>query len=258
MTFHASRRSAAVTGVAVFRVFAAGDRDTVRDLQVDVTVAHADVLPVDGSALRAAVHALAPAAAAQRPEQLATAVAHFVAQRLPAGARVEVAVTERAWRRLDIGVRPRDRDFAAGPAELRTAHVTLEGTDERVSAGIRNLDLLTTSEGRPQALRLDVRWTYGWLDVSYDTQWQQIRRALIEAHTERRTAAGAALAEALGCAVLEESPAVRAIDVRLHVHDFAALDLAPFGMQSTPDISGAPVIGAAVYTATVSRDEDWP
>jgi urate oxidase len=258
MTFHASRRTTAVTDIALFRIAAAGDRDTVRDLHVDVTVEHAAESALDGSALRGAVHALAPAAAAQRPEQLALSVAHYVAQRSATGDRVEVGVTERAWRRLDIGGRPRGSDFAAGPSELRTASVRLDETGELVSAGIRNLELLTTSAGLPQSMQLDVRWTYGWLDVSYDTQWQQIRRALIEAHTERRAPPGAAHAEALGSAVLEESPAVRAIELRLAVQDFTTIDLDPIGMTSTPDVSGAPIAGSAVYTATVSRDEDWP
>jgi urate oxidase len=244
MPLHVARRAITLTGLSLLGVVRRGDRHTVRDLEAAIAI-EPGTHRVDVERLRNTVQSLAPIGADVALEMFALELARHVAADVQDARHVDVTVTEQAWHRLDIGGRARNSDFSGSAAERRTGRATLNDAVETTHAGLHGLSLLSTRTDSPIFARLDAEWTYGWTDVPHDTQWQQVRRALMEGYTERDLEPGIDLAAALGGTVLDESPAVRAIEIRLCVHRLAGAD--------AHDAGRAP--RATVFTAAVARDE---
>ncbi|CAN5642506.1 urate oxidase [soil metagenome] len=244
--------------VPVLRVVRRGDRHTVHDIVIDteLDIDPAAAAGADSELIVRAVHALAAGHGAGEPEVYAQEIGRHCMQRMEAvrGARVEVR--KRFWDRLAIGGRARDRDLVSPAAELRVARVHIDGDGERTAAGIRELFLLTSSPGpetRVVTVRLAALWTYGWPDVPYATQWQQVRRALSEAYAERDSGAPGALAQDLGRAVLDEAPPVTRIEISLEVGARQVVDMTTFGMENAGMVFGGAATARTVHTAVLRR-----
>lgn len=217
-----SRRTSTMT-VPVLRTIRRGDRHFVLDLSLRIRITLGPVGAVDADGLVRVVHELVADQAADQTDALALAVARQCTARTDDVVRTRVDIRARGWNRLDIGGRPRERDLIGPAGEDRLTRVTVTDGAEQVAAGFDGMLLLTAA--RPPAgaadgtavelRRLSALWTYGWGEVPFETQWQQVRRGLTEAYAERGTLSGGALAEALGRAVIDESPPVRVIRVRL-------------------------------------------
>lgn len=256
MSVRTERSIAGILRLPLLRVQRTGDRHTVREMHADVTVELPGVSDLGADTrIREAVEALA-AADTQDPEDLALSIARYLMKRLgAAAAHVDLGVHR--WTRLDIGGRPRGSDFARSHSELRTAHASVGAAGEDVSAGLRGLQLLAAAShrGTPQLVELDARWTYGWADVPFDTQWQQVRRVIVEAYAERAMPVGLPLAHALGHAVLDESPAVRAVEIELRVRTFEPSDVTHSGIETSEQFTPSSAHGTDVFTCAVARAE---
>jgi urate oxidase len=252
------RRTLARLGVPVLRVDRRGDRHLIRDMVADVRVElPADHGGADPGVLVRAVHALSGTDGDADGELYALAVARYALRHVAEARRAKVEIRSRGWGRLDIGGRPRGRDFVGPSGELRIAAARVSTDREQVSAGFRRM-LLLASAGDTDAVtvqRLDAMWNYGWAEVPYETQWQQVRRCLTEAFAERGTLQDDALAAALARAVLEESPPVHRIGVRLGVIRRAAVDMNTYGMENTGSVFGAAVAARTVHEVVLARDE---
>lgn len=255
----ALHRRAAVTGVPLLRVVRRGDRHDVRDLIIDIDIAlEADAAGVSSERLEAIVHALAPAHAAEEPERFALELARHCRERITGSAMVQVDVLERSWGRLEVSGRPKDTDLLGAGSPLRTARVRLDPRHEQVLAGCRDLRILSSATDGTAfvlTLQLQAQWTYGWTDVPFNTQWQQVRRALTDAYAERATSDPGELARALASAVLEESPAVRVMEVTLETQQRPVIDLSRFGMDSDGSVFGGPGAARGVHIVRLTREE---
>lgn len=252
------RRRLARLGVPVLRVDRRGDRHLIRDMIADVRLElPADHAGADPGVLARAVHALSATDGDADAESYALAVARYALRHVPEALRARVEIRSRGWGRLDIGGRPRGRDFIGPSGEVRVAAARVTATHEQVSAGFRRM-LLLTSAGETDAVtvqRLDAMWWYGWVGVSFETQWQQVRRGLTEAYAERGVLQDDALATALARAVLEESPPVHRIGVRLGVIRRGAVDMTTYGMENTGSVFGAALAARTVHEVVLAREE---
>lgn len=249
----ASGRRVALLDIPLMRIERRGDRHTVHDHRIDVSIDDDDV---DLVAVQRAVQALATAHAAGGAELLALTIAQHVQQRQP-GARVDVEVRSRGWSHVAIAGRERGGELTAPSALTRVAAARSAAGVEHVYAGLRGLELFCATDAGQAVLQLNVHalWRYGWKDVPWDTQWQQVRRALIEAYAERRDAAGFALADALAAAVLDEAPAVREMNVRIEQARLPAVDLDAVGMTTDGVAFGAPQTERSCFEVRRVRDE---
>jgi urate oxidase len=258
MIIEAKGRTCSVRRIAVLRAGRRGDHHTVVDLEVDVQLRLGSAAGTTGEAQAVVrgVHALAAEHAEGEPEVYAHAIARYCQERIGEVELASVLVRTRPWERLAIGGRPRGRDFIAGTAERRVARAAVRGDVTRVAAGIRGILLLTGPDGEsgPVQLRLGATWRYGWPDVPFSTQWQQVRRALLEAWAERSADSAAAVAAELGRAVLEEAPAVGSIVVRIAEVEREVVDMTAFGMENTGAVWGR-AAARTVHEARLGRSE---
>lgn len=256
---HVSRHTVAVHGLPVLRVVRRGDRHTIHDLNVHVMLDVGDVARApDTRAIARAVHALAGQHAGREPEAFATTIAQHALTHFEQVQHAAVEVSVQGWQRLAIGGRPRDRDLVGASAEVRIARVTVDHAVMRVAAGFRDMQLLTaeTSELQPLLeLGLDAVWTYGWTEIPFDTQWQQVRRTLTDAYVEREHIVGAPLAHALAKTVLDASPAVHRIEVRLRTARHTAVDMTEFGMENVGEVFGERESARGAYEVALERAE---
>lgn len=249
-----------VKDLLVLRVVRRGDRHVVHDMSIDTRLeldATAATAP-DPESVARAIHALAAHHAAGELELFATTITQHCLLRFAGVQGVTAEVRAGRWQRLDMSGRPRDRDLVGPAGETRVARAITDARGTRVSAGFRNLQLLTTGTDVPRSLlllTLDALWTYGWSEIPFDTQWQQVRRALTEAYVERGQLTGAHLASALARAVLDETPAVHAVEVRLGTTRRRAVDMTAFGMENAGDVFGEPEAAHGEHCVTVEREE---
>lgn len=252
------QRRAAVRGVPLLRVVRRGDRRDVRDLIVDIDITLTpDAADIAGGRLEDVVLSLAPGHAGEEPERFALVLARHCRAHVDGCAAVQVDIMERGWRRLELSGRPNDTDLLGGDELMRTARVVSEGAREQVLAGCNDLRILASAtENGDSVMTFQLRalWTYGWAEIPFNTQWQQVRRALTEAYAERDTSDPAGLARALAAAVLEESPAVRAMEVTLETQQRPSADLSRFGMESD-GLFGAAGPARGVHTVLARREE---
>jgi urate oxidase len=127
-----------------------------------------------------------------------------------------------------------------------------------VSAGLRNLVLLVAAETVEDAvtvLRVSAHWSYGWADVPFATQWQQVRRLLTEVYAERGGLGGGELARSLGRAVLDEAPPVARVEVSVEETQRPGIDLNAFGLENTGAVFGGRAAARTVHVAELRRSE---
>jgi len=243
-----SARRHVLMRVPLHRLDRRGDRRTLQSMNVDVKV-H-DGQP-DADVVTRAVHALAADRGSAEPEMLALAIARHLVVRLACTA-VDVEVQSDSWGRLSIGGRERGGELTTPTSPTRVGCASLAGESERIRAGLRGLRLLSAAGPAPTPveLRLDATWCYGWRDVPWDTQWQQVRRALGEAYAERSTDA---LAEELARAVLAEAPAVQEVALSITHVRYAVLDT-PHGEGNGAELFSTQA-GHVVHEVTMTRDD---
>jgi urate oxidase len=256
-----AQQSTALTGLPVLRVVRRGDRHLVHDLTVDTHLQlqrrSSATAPVPDAIARA-IHALAAQHGAGELEAFATAVGQHCITRFGDVESALVEVRSGRWHRLDLAGRPRDRDLIGPAGEQRVARFLTDGTTAQITAGFRDMRLMTSASSEQPSLlllRLDALWTYGWGEIPFDTQWQQVRRALTEAYTEREQLAGAHLASALARAVLDETPAVREVEIRLEVARRHAVDMTAFGMENRGEVFGDIEPARGVHVVVLQREE---
>ena len=254
----AARSSVALLRSPIMRVEQRGDRYAVRDLTVDIRCYG---VTGDRSAaehiMRNAARALAVEPGATELEQLALSMARYCSTRAGEPARVVAEVRQQRWGRLEIGGRPRDADLIRVSGPVRFARVTMQGGRERIGAGFRGMRLMTPRHADRniiELLRLDALWFYGWSEVPYDTQWQQVQRALTEAYAET-TGSRSELAAAMASAILAQSPAVADLRLRIGRLRRRAVDMNAFGLENTGELYGDVLQGEYVEEIRATRGE---
>jgi urate oxidase len=267
--------------IHILKLTRRGDRHELRDLTVDVSfegdfaASHTDgdnarILPTH--TMRNTVYALARDHAAGDIEKFALAVSHHFVEQNAAPLTVSVDVTEEPWSRVAIGGRPHESSFARTGGERRTTHVRRTASDLVVEAGIQGLRLVKTrhatfegfirdrfttlpeSADRILVTELTARWRYGWSEVPFRTQWQQVRQTLVEAFAEHDSRSLQNTLYAMTHAVLEQCPPVSEIRVRMAAFHPHLVDLAPFSMENT-EVYVPGVAPHAEVEAVVRRDE---
>lgn len=270
----------------VVRIYRDSPRHEIRDVNVstclrgDFSDAHligdqSAVLPTDTQKQTAYAYAKEKGLTAIEEYGLALA-RHFVADVVPVqAARIEI--DEYAWERAVIDGAEHDHTWVRSGQEVRTAAVTVDGTDEWVIGGLKDLVLLksTGSEfagflsdeytllepthDRVMATSLVAQWRFtATTGIPWNEVYAGVKALLVKRFAVVHSRALQQTLYEMGKAVLEHYPVLT--EVRLSApnkHHFV-YDLAPFGLENNNEVFNADDRPYGLIQATVTRDDAPP
>ena len=179
-----------------------------------------------------------------------------------------------AWERILAHGSPHDHAFVRSGQVVRTAVVVADGAERHVLGGLHSLTVLKTTEsgfeGFPRdryttlqetsdrILATDVaaRWRYdadaaGGLD--FDGVYESVRALLLEAVTERYSAALQTTLFDMGSRVLERHAEIAEIRLSMPNKHHFVVDLGPFGLDNPNEVFFAADRPYGLIEATVTR-----
>jgi urate oxidase len=212
------------------------------------------------------------------PEEFGIRLARHFAGSFPWITGARVAVESYGWDRITVGGAPHDHAFSRTGGEVRTAVVTVDGSDVHVLAGLTDLVVLksTGSEfwGYPKdpyttlpetrdrilATAVTARWRYTGTDLDFDAMFGAVRTTLLETFAGTHSLALQQTLYAMGEAVLEQHGDVAEVRFSMPNKHHFLQDLSAFGLDNSLDGPGAVVYHAddrpyGLIEGTVLRDD---
>jgi len=210
------------------------------------------VLPTD--TMKNTVYALAATERVRDAESFGLVLARHFLERNPRLERVRIDVTEHAWGRIASGDREYGQAFVRRGPETRTSTIDADRHLMTVDAGVADLVILKSSHsafaGFPRdeyttlpethdrifATSLTATWRYRDLDVSFDTAWRAVHKALLESFAEHHSASVQHTLHAMGQAVIESVDDVTSIHLVMPNKHHLPVDLARLGLENRNEI----------------------
>jgi urate oxidase len=215
------------------------------------------------------------------PEEFALRLARHFAGSYDWITGARVAVESYGWDRIAVGGAEHDHSFRRTGGEVRTAVVTVDGDDGYVVAGLTGLVVLKTTgsefRGFPRdryttlaetrdrilATAVTARWRYTGTEPDFDSCFDGVRTALLEAFAATHSLALQQTLFAMGKAVLERFDDVAEVRLSMPNRHHFLQDLSAFGLENSPEGDGAVVYHAddrpyGLIEGTVLRDDAAP
>jgi urate oxidase len=210
------------------------------------------VLPTD--TMKNTVYALAATGRVRDAESFGLVLARHFLERNPRLERVRIDITEHAWGRIASGDREHGSAFVRQGPETRTSTIDADRHQMTVEAGVADLVILKSSHsafaGFPRdeyttlpethdrilATSLTATWRYRDLDVSFDTAWRAVHKALLESFAEHHSASVQHTLHAMGQAVIDSVEDVTSIHLVMPNKHHLPVDLARLGLENRNEI----------------------
>ena len=210
------------------------------------------VLPTD--TMKNTVYALAATERVRDAESFGVVLARHFLDRNPRLERVRIDLTEHAWGRIAAGDREYGQAFVRQGPETRTSTIDADRHQMTVDAGVADLVILKSShsafagfprdeyttlpetEDRIFATSMTATWRYRDLDVSFDTAWQAVHKALLESFAEHHSASVQHTLHAMGQAVIDSVEDVTSIHLVMPNKHHLPVDLARLGLENRNEI----------------------
>lgn len=249
--------------VRVLQVTRRADRHDVKELTLgirlegDFETAHTQgdnrkVLPTD--TMKNTVYALAKKERITSAEEFCLRLADHFLTNHPQVSRARIEASETLWARFTAGKKAHPYTFTRSGEEKHTALVIGSREQKIIQSGIKGLVVLKTTdsafegflrdqfttlkEDRNRILATVVRaaWIYRADKEDFETTWQGVRQALLEAFAAHDSKSLQQTLYALGEAVLQKFPTIREIHLSLPNKHYNLVDLSPFQMDNPKEI----------------------
>ena len=264
------------------RIYRDTPRHEIHDVNVsvclrgDFTAAHlagdqSEVLPTDTQ--KQTAYAYAKEKGLQSIEDYALTLArHFVDDVEPVlGARIEIE--EYAWERAIVDGTEHDHTWVRKGQEVRTAAITVDGTDEWVIGGLKDMVILksTGSEfagfltdpytvlqpthDRVMATSLVAQWRFTTTEVDWEATYIGVKAQLVKQFAVVQSRALQQTLYEMGKAVLETYPQIAEIRLSAPNKHHFVYDLSSFGLENPNEVFHADDRPYGLIQATVTRDD---
>ena len=229
------------------------------------------ILPTDTQ--KNTVYALAREHFTGTIEAFGLALSQHFLSRNPQVAQVRIELVEHLWQRMafDDGT-PHPHSFTGGGSEKRTAVVTHTAAGPAVTAGLRGLLLLKTTDsafvGYPKdeftvlpetsdrilATECEASWDYTAADLDFEALYQQIRQSLLRTFAGHQSRSVQHTLYAIGEKILQENDVVAEISLVMPNKHHIPFNLEPFGQANTNEVFVATDAPFGYITGTVTRE----
>jgi urate oxidase len=211
-----------------------------------------------------------------QPEEFGLRLARHFAGAYPWITGARVAVESYGWDRIPVGGTPHDHAFRRNGSEVRTAVVTVDGDQEHVLAGLRDLVVLKTTgsefwgfprdryttlaetRDRILATAVTARWRYTRTDLDFADCFTGVRGALLEAFAATHSLALQQSLYAMGEAVLERFGEVAEVRMSMPNKHHFLQDLSAFGLDNPDVVYHADDRPYGLIEGVVERDDVPP
>jgi len=265
--------------VRVVRVTRDGATHHLKDLNVSVALSgdmddvhyrgsNANVLTTDTT--KNTVFAFAKEHGIASPEEFAVHLArHFVTGRSSI-TTARIRVEEYGWNRAG------DHSFVRDGGGVRTAEVRWDGAVWQVTAGVKDLTVLNTTDSefhgflrdryttlpetrdRVLATEVHARWRYGWQGGDGAPDWNachaRVRTGLLDAFAATYSLSLQQTLYAMGSRAVDDGPEVDEIRLSMPNKHHFLVDLAPFGLTNDNEVYFAADRPYGLIEGTVLRD----
>ena len=263
------------------------DRHEIRQVSVNISLQgdfetvhtigdNTNVLPTD--TMKNTVYALAKDQFSDSPEEFGIGLANHFLSRNPQVSEVKVELTECCWSRMVFDGKPHPHSFLNGGSEKHTACIIHNRHGLNITAGIRDLLILkTTDSGFENYIRDDyttlketadrifsteceVSWKYkaGHTDKTgqsdFTSLYEHIRLNLLQTFATHKSLSVQHTLFAMGENVLKEFGAVREITLKMPNRHHILFNLEQFGMENQNEVFIATDEPYGYITGTVVRE----
>jgi urate oxidase len=197
---------------------------------------------------------------------------HFLA-RNPQVSQVRVELVEHLWQRMAFDGAAHPHAFTGGGSEKRTAVVTRTAAGAAVTAGLKGLMLLKTTDssffGYPKdeftvlpettdrilATECEAHWDYAAAELDFDDLHGRIRQSLLRTFAAHQSLSVQHTLYAIGERILQDHDQVKEISLVMPNKHHIPFNLEPFGQANTNEIFVATDAPFGYITGTVTREE---
>jgi urate oxidase len=268
-------------GNHLFKVVRGAQQHEVRDYRVDVSIAgDYTAAHVDGDntelmatdTMRNTVYAVAQQHDFGSPEEYGLRLVDYLLTQ-PRVESAGVHVVEQRWDRISSGGSPHPHSFTKAAGGKHVADVSGSGAGRQVVSGLRELDVLkTTNSGwegfleggyrtlpdtndRILATMVTAEWDYtaGPAGVDYPKVWDGVHEQIATTFTDHYSPSVQNTIYRMGEAVLQRFPELARIRFELPNRHHISYDLSPFGLENDHAIHWVTVEPFGLIRATIER-----
>ncbi|GAB3696237.1 urate oxidase [Spirosoma flavus] len=241
-----------------------GDFDTAHTLGDN-----SKILPTDTQ--KNTVYALAKAHFVDSIENFALILANHFISHNPQVTQAKVDITEYAWQRMVFDGKTHHHAYVGGSTEKHTTSVVQKTEDVQISAGIKDLLILKTTDSgfegyikdqyttlketsdRIFATQCEASWAYTNAKLDFTTLFTQIRETMLKTFAHHKSLSVQQTLLAMGSAVLENHAEVSEISLKLPNKHHILFNLEQFGMENQNEIFIATDEPYGYITGTMTR-----
>jgi urate oxidase len=266
--------------IRIVQVLRASNQHDLRDLtvairfrgQYDESYTEGDnrhVLPTD--TMKNTVYALAARDGLHEPESFGLTLARHFLERNPRLERVRIDLTEHLWGRIPEASGGHGQAFIRTGPETRTAAIQAGRRRIIVGAGLADLMLLKSADSafsdflrdalttlpdtrdRLLATSMTATWRYTAAEMDFAAAWRSVRGVLLGVFAAHKSESVQHTLYAMGQAVLDRIPDVRAIRIVMPNKHHLPVDLSRLGFENRNEIFVATDEPHGLIEATLVR-----
>ncbi|MBS1664068.1 MAG: urate oxidase [Bacteroidetes bacterium] len=281
MAFHLDRNAYGKQAIRLSKIIRRPDHHEIRHISVNVSLKgdfdtvhtigdNTKVLPTD--TMKNTVYALAKDKFTASIEEFGLHLADHFLSNNPQVSEVDIEITEFSWKRMTIDGAPHPHSFIDGGSEKHEAHIKKNRQQTTLSAGIKDLLILKTTDSgfenyikdqyttlketadRIFSTQCEVSWTYDGLPPNPGQLYNEIRNNLLHTFATHKSLSVQHTLYAMGENALSDFPSIREITLKMPNKHHIPFNLQQFGIDNENEIFIATDEPYGYITGTLTRE----
>lgn len=205
-------------------------------------------------------------------ENFALYLSNFFLSNNPQVSQTSIEITEHLYTKMAFDGSVHPHAFISAGNEKHTTTVTQDKDGISITAGIKNLLILKTTDSafvgyikepytvlkettdRILATQCEVTWIYNSTDLDFTAIFNQVRSTLLKTFAFHKSLSVQQTLYAMGEAVLQAYPEVKEINLIMPNKHHIPFNMEPFGMENTNEVFMATDEPFGYITGTVVRE----
>jgi urate oxidase len=249
--------------VRVLKIVRGEDRQWIKEIDVAAMLEgdfessylagdNTKVVPTD--TIKNTINVLAKQQLGEEIELFAMKLGEHFLRRYEQVRTVNVDISERSWRRMEVSGKPHPHSFIAGSEAKMFTEVECTRDDCQVASGIRDFVILKSTgsgfENYPKcefttlpetadrilATSLSAKWTFEKAPASYHDENEKILAAMMKIFAENYSPSAQTTLFQMGSAALDVCSEISRVDLKMPNKHYLLVNLTPFGLENKNEV----------------------